>query len=469
MNVRIAAVDDTSDTDDADKPSSSYVIDLGTPDWKCVIINQEGWAISEASPVRFRRPRGMRPLPIPQRGGDVNLLKGFLNVREEDWPLLAGWLLGALNANGPFPVLALYGEAGSGKSTLTRALKMFVDPNEAPLRRQPRDDQDLVISANNSWLLAYDNISRVHNGLSDCLCRLSTGGGFSTRTFYTNDEETIFNVMRPAIINGIEDLASRGDLMDRLVPVTLERIDEEDRLSEREYWQELERFAPLIFGALLDAVSQAIRQLPETNLSALPRMADFALWVTAGETALGLCEGEFLTAYERAHQNANVTIIESSPVARAIGRLIDQEQKWVGTSAELLYKLEEYSTDRDRKEKRWPNDATRMSGQLRRVATTLRETGIQVEFLNREAGRRAIVIRRQDKAGKTASLASSVSSDGEKRGIQHAKQNDAENPHPRFSVTNSVTNPESEALNDADDTHDAEFPPSSNNGFKFVC
>ena len=42
-----------------------------------------------------------------------------------------------------------------------------------------------------------------------------------------------------------------------------------------------------ILGALFDAVSGALRELPSTKLSSLPRMADFALWVTASEKALG--------------------------------------------------------------------------------------------------------------------------------------------------------------------------------------
>jgi hypothetical protein len=34
------------------------------------------------------------------------------------------------------------------------------------------------------------------------LCRLATGGGFSTRKLYTDDEEQLFNAQRPSILNG---------------------------------------------------------------------------------------------------------------------------------------------------------------------------------------------------------------------------------------------------------------------------
>ena len=39
-----------------------------------------------------------------------------------------------------------------------------------------------MIAANNGWVVALDNISYLPPWLSDALCRLSTGGGFATRT-----------------------------------------------------------------------------------------------------------------------------------------------------------------------------------------------------------------------------------------------------------------------------------------------
>src|SRR5207237_9906417 len=115
-------------------------------------------------------------------------LRGLLNAEsEESWILFRAWLLSALRAVGPFPVLALHGEQGCGKSTITRVLRELVDPNEAALRAQPRDDRDLVIAANNSWMPCWDNLSKLPIWLSDALCRLATGGAFATRQLYTDD------------------------------------------------------------------------------------------------------------------------------------------------------------------------------------------------------------------------------------------------------------------------------------------
>ena len=136
-----------------------------------------------------------------------------------------------------------------------------------------------------SSLCAIDALSIVtrQDWLSDALCRLATGGGFSTRTLYENDEETIFSSKRPIILNGITNFVNRHDLNDRSLLVNLEPIPDEKRLTEKELNAKFEKDAPFILGALLDAASEALRNIETTKLERLPRMADFAWWVTAAE------------------------------------------------------------------------------------------------------------------------------------------------------------------------------------------
>jgi hypothetical protein len=56
--------------------------------------------------------------------------------------------------------------------------------------------------------------------------------------------------------------------------------------SETELWCAFELARPRILGALLDAAVRGLQTLPGVRLKSLPRMADFALWATACETAL---------------------------------------------------------------------------------------------------------------------------------------------------------------------------------------
>src|ERR1700738_3480378 len=122
--------------------------------------------------------------------------------------------------------------------------------------------------------------------LSASLCRLATGGSCAVRQLYTDDEEVLFQAARPILLNGIEDIVSRADLGDRAIFLTLAPIGEAQRRAESELWREFELTRPHILGALLDAVVHGLRALDRVQLDRLPRMADFALWATACETAL---------------------------------------------------------------------------------------------------------------------------------------------------------------------------------------
>ena len=72
-----------------------------------------------------------------------------------------------------------------------------------------------MITATNGWCLAFDNLSHLQDWQSDALCRISTGGGWAGRALYTDQDETILDVMRPIALNGIEEVVTRNDLLDR--------------------------------------------------------------------------------------------------------------------------------------------------------------------------------------------------------------------------------------------------------------
>ncbi len=371
-------------------------LDLANETWQVVEIDADGWRILDAAPVRFRRARAMMPLPTPTAGGDIGELQRFVNVTPDDWPLLLGWLVAAFRATGPYPVLALHGEQGSAKSTTARTLRNILDPNAAPLRCEPREPRDLMIAANNGWVIALDNLSFVPVWLSDALCRLATGGGFATRTLYENDEETIFDSMRPAILTGIEELANRSDLLDRSLILQLPRIPDANRRTEAEHWREFRQAHGRILGAVLDAVSAAVRSLPTTHIERLPRMADFALWATAAEAGLGLQPDEFLTAYRGNRDTANEAALESSPVAKHILQVADAGE-WHGTAGELLEHIESMASDGEKRLKAWPKSPGSLSGILKRLAPNFRAAGVEIEFGHEGRGRqkrRNVTIRK---------------------------------------------------------------------------
>ena len=168
-----------------------------------------------------------------------------------DYFAIAGFLLGALRPNGPFPLLQFVGGKGTLKSTTARMIKALIDPYSDDERGIPRNEQDFAIHAHNCWIPCFGNVSDMPQWLSDVFCRLSTGGAFGARKLYTNDEESVICLKRPAIITGIGDVIERSDLKDRILYVELPEVDDSERKPEEEVWAAFRAVQPYILRALL--------------------------------------------------------------------------------------------------------------------------------------------------------------------------------------------------------------------------
>ncbi|HEY9869844.1 MAG TPA: hypothetical protein V6D08_11815 [Candidatus Obscuribacterales bacterium] len=131
-------------------------LDLCNDQWQVVEIDATGWRIVDHPPVKFIRHRGMLPLPTPEQGSNADLgdLRELLNVPDDSsWRLLLASMVAMFRAVGPYPVVVIIAEQGSGKSFLCRVVRSLIDPSRSPLRSQPKEERDLLISASNAWLV----------------------------------------------------------------------------------------------------------------------------------------------------------------------------------------------------------------------------------------------------------------------------------------------------------------------------
>jgi len=376
-------------------------LDLGDDKWRAVEIGADGWRVisSNAIPVKFRRAKGILPLPSPARGGSLEDLRRVLNVPEgAPWMLTQAWMVQAMRPTGPYPPLIVDGEQGSGKSWLGRILRYIIDPNKTPLRRPPRNEHELLISATNSWMVVYDNLSGLPKWLGDALCVVATGGGGSVRELYSDMDETLFDVQRPMILNGIDELTTRDDLLGRAILLHLPRIKESDRRTEKEIKAELDKIRPQVLGAILDVISSGLRELPNVHLESKPRMADFAEWITACEKALGWKSGEFLAAFNENQNEAKATLIENDMFSTALVAMVKAapENALEITSSLLLSEMErrcgiKYPSDRP---DGWPRSAKGTRGKVRRIAPALRVMEIEVSERRGNDGSKLICFKK---------------------------------------------------------------------------
>ena len=367
--------------------ADAVYIDLANKKWEQVEITKDQWRVisGKESPVAFKRTPGMLALPRPTQGGSMATLRDFLNLEgNHDWHLIVAWLVGATQPQGPFPILILQGEQGTAKTTMANLLRDLIDPATVPSRTKPRSERDLAISANAAWVLSYDNLSGLSGSQSDAFCRLATGGGFGTRTLFTDSSETLFDAKRPLIMNGISDIATRQDLADRAIVITLSPISDQARKSEKEIKKAWQHQKPSIFGALCNAVSTALRNNGKVKLQCKPRMADFALWVAAAEDALPWKKGTFVKEYTLNREMLVDVGLEDDPIGSTVLEFMQKlsQSEWSGTATELLYALNKIASKALKRHKDWPKLHNALSRRLMRVAGFLRKRGIEIERAN---------------------------------------------------------------------------------------
>lgn len=370
------------------KNGGDYWLDLSDDRWRAIVLTPQGWRMVDRPPVRFLRSKSARALPEPATTGDLAALWSMINVPEGDRLLVLTWILECWRSDTPFALLEITGEQGAAKSTAQRVLRAFIDPNDVPLRGRPKTVEDIFVAAANAHLLSFENLSTLSAEQSDALCAVCTGAGFAARMLYTNDEEALLKAHRPVVVNGINPVVTRPDLLDRTVSLTLPRLAE--RRTDDEIRTAFDRAAPKIFAGLLDLFCAALAILPEVRAEQLPlpRMADFAQLGEAVARALGYGAGVFLEAYETHRRGSIRRVIDASPVAAAIVRLVDGGGSFRGAVGDLLDLL-----NRNRPEHEpgdfWPRSPRGLGDALRRYAPALAQLGVRVEVDShtRHAGR----------------------------------------------------------------------------------
>jgi hypothetical protein len=300
-------------------------------------------------------------------------------VTESDFRLLVCWMAFALRPRGPYPVLILHGNQATAKSTLVAVVRQLIDPQTAPHLAESRSTADLMVTALNGWLLAFDNLSHLPNWLSDSLCRLASGSGFATRALYSNEDRNVIYAQRPIILSGIDEFVRKGDLADRGVFLHLPAILPGKRRGEDEFWAKFRELRPKILGGLLDGIVAGLRELPSVQLADLPRMADFALFGEAVGRGLGWPRETFLAAYLDNRQQATLSTLEDSILANVLLKQVENcfgMVEWCMPASEMLATLTLNLDRRIARSPNWPKTPAMFGNELRRLAPMLAERGL---------------------------------------------------------------------------------------------
>lgn len=305
-----------------------------------VRITPNGWEATFDYPILFKRYSHQQKQVIPKKDGNIQKLFNFINVREERHRLLLlVYLVGCFVPNIPHPIFHPWGDQGSGKTSMFEFFKELIDPSKLGVFITPRNPEELVQSLAHHYLCLFDNLSSFPDWLSDLFSQACTGGGFSKRMLYTDDDDVIYQIQRCIGINGINLLVSRADMMDRTILLHMDRIEPSMRREKKVIMQEFAEEKPYLLGCIFETLSKAMAIHPTVKLSNLPRMADFMTWGVAISQALGYEASDFIDAYQRSIEAQNSEIINSNTLAQAVLLFMQNRDAWEGTVRQAFEEL----------------------------------------------------------------------------------------------------------------------------------
>jgi hypothetical protein len=357
--------------------ADAVYVDMADDANRVIAITDGTWEIVDTSPYMFRRSELSAPMPEPAWCGDLSKLWGHIHIAVEDRPLLLAVMVDALiQPNTPKPVTSFQAEHGTAKSTSAKRMRTLIDPSTTPLRSPPRNEDTWIVTAAGQWSIALDNLSNMPDWLSDAICRASTGDGDVKRTLYTDDGLSAFSFRRCVILTGLDLGGLNGDLTDRLVPIKLEPINPDDRLTEAELENQWSTDYAVIFAGLLDLAAKVHHMLPTLERTPLPRMADFGRVLMCVDAITG---GDGMARYyESARRALSDSALSDSFIARLVEMRYDS-QDTPKTAAQILAAVIPSGDAWGAKPVDWPKKARTVTTRLIKSAPALRQMGWQVD------------------------------------------------------------------------------------------
>ena len=364
-----------------------------------VEITSSRWKVVSNPTIMFRRMQ-QKPQVLPEQNGELGLLRSYVNVAsDDDWLLFMVFTVAAFITDFPHPLLVLHGPQGSGKTTPMKVIKQLVDPSVIQGMVLPDKPVEFVQLADHHAFLFFDNLSGMSIKMSDALARAVTGDTFSKRRLYTDNDDVVYKIQSPMAINGINQVISKPDLLDRAILIEFQRIAQEDRIPEDEFWEAFTHDKPQLLGAIFDVLVEAMSIYPTVPSENLPRMADFSRWGCAIAEAAGYKQEDFLNAYASNIERQNDEAIDASPIAKAVIGLLEdcEDGTWQGSPESLLGTLNRrLDTINSSSSPLWPKSPELLSRKLRDAQVNLQAIGIQVDFGRNSRGRFIVLTKTND-------------------------------------------------------------------------
>ncbi len=273
-----------------------------------VVINKDGWVVRSQSKYKFLLRATTKEQVVPIGGKNlIEVMKPYVNMDENTFILFVIYIVQCFfNISSHF-IAIISSQRGSGKSTITQMAQEIIDPSKATKAILPTTESDITNYFSNNMLVAFDNTQKVKDSISDIFCSSVTGATVTKRKLYTDNEEVILNLKNIIILNGIDIVPTKTDLLERSLLFELEKIAPDKRKTEKEIWRNFKQDKPYILGAIFDTISKALAIKETLDLKETHRMSDAYTDMCAIALALDIPLDEFVKIF-----NENIAKLEQT-------------------------------------------------------------------------------------------------------------------------------------------------------------
>lgn len=355
-------------------------VDIGDSDYHYINITSKGWTIENDGDNYFTHNTRQVSMPMPKRGGDITKIFKYCRISKEMENIFIAYVCSCF-IDIIHPCLVIQGKAGSSKSTMSKFLKMIIDPcvNNAPCLF-PRNEREIKDVYNTNYFVAYDNLQKITNRQSDCLCSIVTGTQDIRRKLFTNFETCTSDLRQPIVLNGIKNIIVNEDMMERSIILELQPIASKEKRSERKLIFEFQKDLPDILGGIMDILAKALSTYEADTIPTPPRLIDFY------EYGYYICESwkkgqgaEFCAEYTLLVEKQLKNFSHKTDFIEFVKMFLeDEDNEFRGTMSELWDNLRDYEYGTDLEVV--PGSANRLSRDIRQHRTDFEENGIFIEF-----------------------------------------------------------------------------------------
>ena len=325
------------------KKGGVIYIDLQDANDNVVEVTADGWKIASKDNSMFKRAPDQLELAEPVlKGGDIDLLRKYVNVSDEDYLKLKAFIVSCFIPRIQHPILSVIGEYGTGKSTLLEIVKLIVDPSLSLLTSLDGRMDNVELTLSSSHFVAFDNLSSLSQAQSNAFCMTVTGAHSDRRKKYSDTEQVRITFDAITSMNGIEQVIKKPDLAQRCLFVeTLPEVRNHTMVKE-ELMAEFMEDLPLIFGGILDILVTSLSlHAIMPPLKKYQRLSDFHKYSVAIAEAMEPGLGEVIQ--EALIQNEIKQKLVSGSDVELVGillRFLGKEAQWEGRTETLYENLE---------------------------------------------------------------------------------------------------------------------------------